>query len=472
MTRGLPQRDALLARGFLHLLDGARADAARGEVDHAQQRIVVGRVGDQAQIGERMFHLLPLEKAQAAINPIRNRGAEQRMLQYPRLRIGAVQQRDLRLRHTLIGQRADFIHDEARLIMIGAGAIHPDRLARAFRRPQIFAQALAVMADQHIGRIQDIALRAVILFQLDHLGHGEFGEKGLHIAGMRAAKGVDRLIVVAHREHGVVFARDAFQPGVLKAAGVLKLVHQNIFEARLVMRAQQLIARQQFIGAQQQLGKIHHALALALLLVGGIQITVAQRGFVQRLDIIGAQALLFGVVDEIRHLLRWKALVVDIQRLHQALDHRELVLAIQNLKQLRQIHFAVMRAQQPVAQAMKRAHPHAARIDRQHAGDAREHFLRRLVSESHRQHPGGAHLAGLNQIGDARGEHTRLAAARAGQNQRRLVRQGHGGELFGVEVFEKCVRGHRKAAWRWDAELYGISRARAAANRRRSVTRF
>ena len=47
-----------------------------------------------------------------------------------------------------------------------------------------------------------------------------------------------------------------------------------------------------------------------------------------------------------------------------------------------------------------------------------------------------ARLAGREQPRDARGQHARLAAARAGEDQRRRVRQRDGGELFGIEIFE------------------------------------
>ena len=233
----------------------------------------------------------------------------------------------------LANERAYFIHDELRFVEIGTSGIEPDRLARAFRGPQVFAQALAVVADEHIRRVQNIALRTVILFQLDHAGDRELAQEGLHIAGMRAAKGVDGLVIVAYREHGIVFTRHQFQPLVLEAAGVLKFVHQNIFEARLVMQAQRLVAIEQLIRAQQQFGKIHHTFALALLFVGGVKIAITHAGLVQRLDIICAQPLFLGIVDKVRHLLRRIFLVVDIQQLHQALDCRELILRIQNLKQ-------------------------------------------------------------------------------------------------------------------------------------------
>jgi hypothetical protein len=68
--------------------------------------------------------------------------------------------------------------------------------------------------------------------------------------------------------------------------------------------------------------------------------------------------------------------------LARALDQRLLVAGIEDLEELRQARVAVMRAQQPVAQAVERAHPHAARVDRQHRREAREHLARGFVSES------------------------------------------------------------------------------------------
>ena len=56
------------ARGVLQLLDGARADAARREVDDAQEAGVVVRVLDQPQVGQRVLDLGALEEAQAAVD--------------------------------------------------------------------------------------------------------------------------------------------------------------------------------------------------------------------------------------------------------------------------------------------------------------------------------------------------------------------------------------------------------------------
>ena len=127
-------------------------------------------------------------------------------------------------------------------------------------------------------------------------------------------------------------------------------------------------------------------------------------------------------VDEVLQVARWVLLVVYVETFHQSLYQRELILAIQYLESLRQAGVPEMGAQQPVAQSVKSSHPHAARVNRQHGGDAYEHLARGLVGEGDCHQPVRADLPGLDEPGDAGRKYARLAAARARQNQRRLVR--------------------------------------------------
>jgi hypothetical protein len=80
-----------------------------------------------------------------------------------------------------------------------------------------------------------------------------------------------------------------------------------------------------------------------------------------------------------------------------------------------------MRAQHAVTQAVEGADPHAARVDRHHRGDARQHLARRLVGEGDREDPRRRDAPTLDEPSDPRSEHPRLAAARAGQDQRVLI---------------------------------------------------
>ncbi len=436
-TGGLPQAGARTRGCFGQLLQRARADAAGGEVDHAQERAVVFRMGQQAQIGDRVLDFLAFEKAQSAVHAIRHARRKQRMFQHPRLRVGAVQERHVGERHALAVERLCLVDHEARLVLVGIGVEDADRLAFAFRRPQVLAEAVRVLRDQRVGGGEDVAVAAVVLLQLDHVAVRELALELGHVGGVGAAEGVDRLVVVADREQRRVRAGEQLQPAVLQRVGVLEFVDQDVLEAVLIVLAQRLVAVQQFVGAQQQFGKIRHPLALALRVVGLVQLGHVHRVFVERLGVARAPPGFLVAVDEPLHLLRFVLLGVDVQRLHQPLDRGELVGRIEDLERLRQPRLAPVRAQQPVGQTMEGADPHAARVDRQHRRDAGEHLLRRLVGEGHREDAVRRHLPGLDQPHDARGQHPRLARAGARQNQRRFMRQRHGGALFGVEVFQQ-----------------------------------
>ena len=280
-------------------------------------------------------------------------------------------------------------------------------------------------------------MRAVILLELDHRLDRKILLQLPHVRSRGAAERVDRLVVVADGKHGVIAAGKQAQPLILQAIGVLKFVNQNMTKALAIMLAQDLVARQKFETAQQQFGEIDHALALALFVVNRIQLLLAARVAVVRVCIGSAPALILVIIDVPSHLPRWKALFIDVGRFAQPLDECKLVLAVENLESLRQTGIAVMRAQKTVAQSVKGAHPHAARINRQHRTDAREHFLGSFVGKCHRQQPGRTHLPRLDKPRDARGQHARFAAARAGEDQCRLVRQRDRLVLPLIEAAEK-----------------------------------
>src|SRR5690606_3987271 len=122
-----------------------------------------------------------------------------------------------------------------------------------------------------------------------------------------------------------------------------------------------------------------------------------------------------------------------------ALYGSQLVGAIENLEGLREPGIAIVRPQQTVAQAMKSADPHAARVDRQQGGQAREHFTRRLVGKSNGHQAVGAGLVRLYQPSHAGGEHPRLAAACTSQNQRVLRWECYGGLLFWIETIDHAA---------------------------------
>ena len=212
-------------------------------------------------------------------------------------------------------------------------------------------------------------------------------------------------------------------------------------KAAAVMLTHMQVVTQQLVSAQHQLAKVHHALALALLLV---QLHLAAHLIVAHLHIKRALAVFFATRNEILHLLGRKAVFVHIELLAQPLNGRQLVLRVQNLERLRQPRQLVMRPQKAVAQAVKRADPHRIHVHRQHGLQAQLHLFGRLVGEGHRQNAAGRDLRGLQQPGDASGQHPGFARTCARQDQRMLRRQGHGPVLLLIELGEqggRCVLG-------------------------------
>ena len=446
----IAERTAAGPRLVLQQLQAAQTDAAWRKVNCAQKTGVIARVFQEPQVGQRMFDFGPLKKAQTTVHLVRQPGAKQCGLDHPALRVAAVQHRNFVPRQAVAHQLAHLIHHPLGLGKVAGGLEHPHRLARALRSAQVFAQAAAVVADQLIGAVEDVAAAAVVFLQLDLVAHAELANKVGHIAHARAAKRVNALVVVAHRQHaagrlegGSAVHRAAragagagqhLEPGVLQLVGVLKFVDQNVSKTPLVVLAYRVVVAQHLVAAQHQLTKIHHALALALLFIELVNRHLAPGLFVLQLNLMGAQAVFLAAANKPLHLLLRKALVVQRELLVQALDGGELVLRVENLKTLRQVGSFGMCAQKPVAQAVEGADPHAAHIERQHGREARHHLACGLVGEGHRQNPAGRDLPGLQQPGNARGQHTGFARARAGQNQRMLCRQGDGGALLGVEV--------------------------------------
>ena len=156
-----------------------------------------------------------------------------------------------------------------------------------------------------------------------------FDHAGFAIGERHARTGNKTLIVVAHGKHGIrrtsrmcpkTRSSQQFQPFVLKHVGVLKLIDEDVFEARRIVFAQQFVLQQQLVSAQQQLGEIDHAFALALGVIRGIKLDALLAELVICLDLRGAQAGVFVAVDEIHHVFRRMLFSIDVERFEQALD--------------------------------------------------------------------------------------------------------------------------------------------------------
>ncbi len=206
-----------------------------------------------------MLDLGTLEEAHAAIDAVRHAGVEQRVLEHARLGVGAVEHRDLRRRDVVCDQALHHVDDERGLVDVGRRRVRAYRLALAVHGPQVLAEPRLVVPDQRVRRVEDVAMRAVVLFELDQLhrrvGRAEIALEMLHVGDVGAPERVDGLVVVADREHRRLRPGEQPQPAVLQRVRILELVDEQVREAAAVVLAQGIVAGQQLEGPQQQLGK-------------------------------------------------------------------------------------------------------------------------------------------------------------------------------------------------------------------------
>ena len=200
-----------------------------------------------------MFDFSALEKAQAAVHTVGHGHVEKRGFNYPALRVGAVEHGDFLAVHAVAYELLHLVDHPLRFGKIAGCLVNAHRLTRALLGAQVLAQAAAVVADERVGRIEDIAVAAVVLLQLDLVPHVELAHKVGHIADPRTAKGINALVVVTHGQNGPAVGRVAalhafacqhLDPGVLQFVGVLKLVDQNVPEAPLVVLANRRVVAQ------------------------------------------------------------------------------------------------------------------------------------------------------------------------------------------------------------------------------------
>ena len=210
-----------------------------------------------------------------------------------------------------------------------------------------------------------MSVRAVVLLELDQLDGrlrgAEVTLEVLHVGCDRPTKRVDGLIVVADRENRCVRSREQLQPLVLQRVRILEFIDEDVREASLVMRAERVLPRQHLVGPEQKLGEIDHAFALASLLVQSVMLDLPTAELVEGLDLVRAQSFFLRSADQRLQLPSGKALVVDVVCLVHALDQRQLVLRVDDLKCLWKVRLAMVRAKHPAERGAPRP-PRAGRI--------------------------------------------------------------------------------------------------------------
>ena len=223
------------ARVELDALDGGVADAALGRVDDALERDLVGGVHHDLEVRHHVADLGAVEEARAADDAVRHAGAHQRVFQRTRLRVGAVEDREVGVAAAFCAHEPlDLAGDEARLVALVARQVARDLLALGVGGEERLGLAVRVVGDHRVGGREDARRRAVVLLELDHLGLRVVALELEDVADVGAAPRVDGLVVVAYDHQVAVTAREQVGDAVLRVVGVLVLVDADVAEPLLV----------------------------------------------------------------------------------------------------------------------------------------------------------------------------------------------------------------------------------------------
>ena len=111
-----------------------------------------------------MLNFSTLKKSQATIHLVGHACIEQGSFHDSTLRIASIQHCDFFARQTIaLDQLSNFIDQPLGFGKIAGGLIHPHRLTCTLVGAQVFAKSVFVVANERIGRIQNVAIASVVL---------------------------------------------------------------------------------------------------------------------------------------------------------------------------------------------------------------------------------------------------------------------------------------------------------------------
>jgi hypothetical protein len=314
--------------------------------------------------------------------------------------------------------------------------VEADGLPAGLDRHQRLPLALLVVGDEGGGRVEDRLGRAVVLLQPQDPGSREVPLEVQDVLDVRAAPGIDRLVLVPHDGDVPLRAHQVADQLVLRAVGVLVFVHEHVAEAPPVGLPHGLVG-QQVHRPQQQVVEVH-------------RLGLAQRGLVALghpgqdlrahrvpVEVLQVPARVLAGRDPGEEPPRGMELLREVEGLERVPHDRELVVFVVDDEVRGEAGGGRLPAQEPHAEAVERGDPALQRGPPEEALRAGLHLPRRLVRERDREQGLGRDALLEDEVGDAVGDDAGLAAPCAGQDQHRPVGGQHGDPLLLVQPLEQ-----------------------------------
>ena len=423
-------------RDLRQLGERGLADAALRHGHRADERGIVGVVGDEAQVGDDVLDLGALEVRLPARDRVRHVVRAERRLEHAGLVVAAVEDRVVAEAAAVLELvREEPRDDELRLGLVVAGGQHADRVAVAERAPQALLEQLRVVRDQRVGALQDAHAGTVVLLELHHGERRVVARQLREVLQRRAAPAVDRLVVVAHRGEARARAHQVAEQTVLRRVRVLVLVDQHVVEARLPALARLGVAVEQGHGQRDQVVEVDRTIGgeriavahvgtrggdLGVVLRGGERCLRRDERVLPRADppLRGTRAAAVGGGDELGD---------------DALEVR----GVEDREPAGQPERAGFRAHDGESERVERRDRALGRsvgtpLRAEELRRALAHLPCRLVGERDRGDAGWRGAA-LDQVRDLRGDDARLAAPGAGEHEQRTVDVADGLALWRIQ---------------------------------------
>ena len=424
-------------------IDRLLRQSPRRRAEDPQQTLVVARVDQQFEVGDRILDFAPLEKLLPADQPVGNPLASQGLFELARQMVRSVQNREvakteLRL---LLFELQDHIADELRLRFAVLQGDHPHRLSFAEVAPEPLLVSLLIQPDHGVGGVENPRGRAVVLFELHHLRPGKLLGEAEDVADVSAAPGVDALVVVADHAEVATLAGELFDDGELGRVGVLVFVDQEVaigvavaFEHIRVFGEEPMDQHEHVVEIE---GILHFEQQLVLLVdLGGDRFeggVGAPPGFFRRDQ---------PVLPAADHRLNGRKRELPLRTAESSgrlLEQSLLIGIVCNGERGQIAELRNLAPENADAEGVEGAERHPAGdggVDQRREPFA--HLARRLVGEGHaedllRRNSGAEH------VGDAVGDDAGLAGSGAGEHQHRPFDGAGGGGLFRIETGENRI---------------------------------
>ena len=332
----------------------------------------------------------------------------------------------------------DISHDIFRLVVCRIELAEFQLLAVPVVRPQGLILTPAVIADDRVGSIQNVAGRAIVLLQLDHFSILEHMLKIQDILDIGSPELIDRLVVIAYYAQVAVLRSQQPDQFKLDRIRILILIHHDITETFLVIFQHICLRLEELDRLNKKVIKIQGIVGPQLLLIFLIHLSdllLAEIAFCTDSKFFRRNQFILGMRDGAKQSSFLKNLRINLKQLAYVFHQRLLVIAVINGKVIIIAQQIDMSSEDPHASGMERAYPDALRAESYQFVHTLPHLACRLVGKGYSQYIPGIYSLLFYQICDSVGQHSGLSRACPGKYQKRAFCMKH--RLF--LLFIQCI---------------------------------